>query len=268
MRTSIDEVIAELDDVIARAIDQRDAAGYFAVLYRKVTATIRDGLATGFFDDAERMERLDVLFAERYLEAVQAHRDGGRPTDAWSLAFEAGDRWRPLVLQHLLIGINAHINLDLGIAAAKCSPGPELAELRADYDRVNGVLAAMTASVQTDLARISPWIGVLDRIGGRTPDELIRFSIVAARAGAWAFATELAAEPGSRWPAMIHERDLRVAQVGERVLHPGPLMSSGLLLIRLRERGDVASNLELLRTASQPSFETIEARVEELSLQP
>ncbi|MFP4635849.1 MAG: DUF5995 family protein, partial [Nitriliruptoraceae bacterium] len=67
MRTSIDEVIAELDDVIARAIAQRDAAGYFAVLYRKVTATIRDGLATGFFDDAERMERLDVLFAERYL---------------------------------------------------------------------------------------------------------------------------------------------------------------------------------------------------------
>ena len=155
----IDDVLARLDDVIARAIVDGDACGYFAVLYRKVTAKVKEGIGDGYFDDAERMERLDVLFAERYLEAIAAHRVDRTVTASWQLTFEAGQRWRPLVLQHLLVGINAHINLDLGIAAARCSPGSELPGLRRDYDRINATLAAMVASVQQDLQKVSPWMG-------------------------------------------------------------------------------------------------------------
>ncbi len=265
---TVDDVIAELDAVVERSISEGDACGYFAVLYRKVTAKIKDGLAAGFFDDAERMERLDVLFAARYLDAVAAHRGGGRPTDSWALTFAAGQRWRPLVLQHLLVGINAHINLDLGIAAARCAPGAELAGLRRDFDRVNAVLAAMITRLESDLRTVSPWMGLLDHIGGRTRTELVRFSIVAARAGAWQFAVELADAPTSRWPAAIEERDRRVARVGGLVLRPGAWMSAGLLLIRLRERSDVAANLELLRAGAEPSFEDIEAAVEEPTLGP
>ena len=80
---------------------------------------MKDALEAGAFDDADRMERLDTLFADRYLDAVAA-RSAGRPaTASWELTFAAAQRWRPLVLQHLLVGINAHINLDLGIAAAR-----------------------------------------------------------------------------------------------------------------------------------------------------
>ena len=265
---TVDDVLAGLDEVVERSIHEGDVCGYFAVVYRKVTAKIKEGLAAGFFDDPERMERLDVLFAARYLDAVAAHRVGGRPTDSWALTFDAGDRWRPLVLQHLLVGINAHINLDLGIAAARCAPGSQLAGLRRDFDRVNAVLAAMITTLEADLRAVSPWMGLLDHIGGRSRTELVRFSIVAARAGAWQFATELAEEPTSRWSVPIEERDRRVAAVGRRVLRPGAWMSAGLLLVRLRERSDVAANLKLLRDGAEPSFEVIEAAIEGPTLKP
>ena len=261
--TGIDQVLARLDEVVAAAIDDRDRCGYFAVLYRKVTAKVKEGLEAGFFDDAARMERLDALFAERYLDAIAARRAGTPATASWQLTFEAGPRWRPLILQHLLVGINTHINLDLGIAAARCSPGSELPALRRDFDRINAILAAMIATFQEDLRRISPWLGLLDRFGARTQTELVRFSIVAARAGAWRFVTELATAPAAGWDTRIEDRDRRVAAVGERVLHPGPWMSTGLLLARLREQDDVRANLEVLLGAATPSLDAVARHVDE-----
>jgi hypothetical protein len=260
--TTIDEALAGMDAVIERARAEGDRIGYFAVLYRKVTAKVKEGIEAGFFDDAERMVRLDCLFADRYLEAVATRDRGGAPTRSWALTFAAGPRWRPLILQHLLVGINAHINLDLGIAAARCSPGDELAGLRRDYDRINAILATMIATIQADLLEISPWMRLLDRVGARTQSEVVRFSIVTARAGAWRFATDLAGSPPAEWDAAIATRDRAVAAVGERVLHPGPWMSAGLLAVRLRERGDVADHLDLLLGASEPSLAMAAARVD------
>jgi hypothetical protein len=266
--TTIDEVLAGMDAVIADARERGDRRGYFAVLYRKVTAKVKEGVEAGFFDDGERMVRLDCLFADRYLDAIAAADAGRTPRRSWELTFDAGERWRPLILQHLLIGINAHINLDLGIAAARCSPGDELPDLRRDYDRVNAILAAMIATIQEDLQQVSPWLRWLDRFGARTQTELIRFSTVAARAGAWRFATSLAATEPSRWDAAIAERDRRVADVGQLVLRPGTWMSAGLLAVRLREPGDVRSNLNLLLGAREPTLADADARVDAPDLRP
>jgi hypothetical protein len=255
---TIDDVLAGLDAVVAEARREGDRRGYFAVLYRKVTAKVKDGLAEGYFDDPARMERLDVLFAERYLDAVAGDRAGDPVTDSWRLTFDAAVRRRPLILQHLLVGINAHINLDLGIAAARCAPGDELPGLRRDYDRINAILAAMITSVQQELRQVSPWLGLLERIGARTQTELVRFSIVAARAGAWQFAEQLTITPTPRWDAAIGARDRRVAAVGRRVLHPGRWMAAGLALVRLRERDDVRANLDVLLGADVPTFAAID----------
>lgn len=258
---TIDDVLAGLDRVIERAVAAGDRTAYFAALYRKVTAQVKEQIDAGFFDDPDRMVRLDVLFADRYLDAVAASDRGETPTASWALTFAAGPQRRPLILQHLLVGINAHINLDLGIAAARCAPGDGLAELRADYDRVNAILAAMVAAISADLRRVSPWMGLLDVVGARSQTEVVRFSIVTARAGAWRFATALAATPDASWPPLIDDRDRRVAAVGERVLRPGPWFGAALLLARLRERQDLAANVELLLGVPVPTREELEANV-------
>lgn len=149
---TIGEVLDALDGVVARSLEQPSRLGYFAVVYRSVTK-VAEGIATLVFEDGERMERLDVAFASRYLSALALHEEGRRPTRSWEVAFDTAASARPIVLQHLLVGINAHINLDLGIAAAETAPGASLPELRRDFDRINETLALVMARVERDLAR-------------------------------------------------------------------------------------------------------------------
>jgi hypothetical protein len=259
--STVEEVIAALDGMIVRAKQEGSRLGYFAAIYRKVTAKVLEGIESGFFDDAERMRRLDVAFANRYLTAVQQHWDGVMPTKAWDVAFQAASTTRPIVLQHLLVGINAHINLDLGIAAAETAPGPALARLRGDFDRINEILASLLGGIEADLAEISPWIGLLDRIGGRHDEELVKFSIEVARTEAWRFATELAPLAREHWPGPIGARDARAARLAGTVLNPGWL-SVGLLLIRTRETRDVRRNIEVLSRVPAPDLRAVEAAVQ------
>jgi hypothetical protein len=75
------------------------------------------------------------------------------------------------------VGISAHLNLDLGIAAAETAPAHALAGLRRDFDRINEIIASLITHVEHDIAEVSPWIGLLDRIGGRHDEEIVRFSM-------------------------------------------------------------------------------------------
>jgi hypothetical protein len=257
---TIADVLERLDAMIARAIDQGNRIGYFAAIYRQVTAKIAEGIDAGFFDDGERMERLDVVFANRYLAAVEAYDQGRRPTRSWELALRATGAARPLIVQHLLLGMNAHINLDLGVATASVAPGAELPRLRRDFDRINEILAALVAGIEDDLSELSPWIGLLDRLGGRHDEEVIWFSIEVARAQAWRFATELAPLAPDDWAGPIAARDARVAHLARKIRNPGWL-GVKLLLIRARESNDVARNIRVLCGVTPPDLETVEARV-------
>ena len=136
---TIDEVIQQLDDIVDMAYRQKSRLGYFAALYRKVTLKVKEGIGGGIFEDGERMERLDVIFANRYLNAIEQYQSNEMPTRSWQLTFETSKHWWPIVLQHLLLGMNAHINLDLGIAAAKTSPGDAIIDLKEDFKKINEI---------------------------------------------------------------------------------------------------------------------------------
>src|SRR5438132_477142 len=116
---TIDDILLQLEDIITESIRTNNRAGYFAALYYKVTASVKEGIAGGRFENGPRMERLDVIFASRYLDALNAWKNGGPVTGSWRAAFEATKKSSLLVLQQLLLGMNAHINLDLGIAAVE-----------------------------------------------------------------------------------------------------------------------------------------------------
>src|SRR3954470_23923484 len=173
---SIDEVIARLDAIIERSIVERDRLGFFAVLYRTVTAAVKEGIAAGRFEDGPRMERLDVAFANRYLEAFHPHRAGGVPGASWRVAFGAGKSHRAVILQHLLLGMNAHINLDLAIAAAQVCPGDSIIGLERDFNEINAVLASLETGLEEEVCSLSPWIDRLDHIDPRAGRVVANFS--------------------------------------------------------------------------------------------
>lgn len=244
---TIDEVIQELESIIEWARSHTSRLGYFAALYRKVTIKVKEGIAEGFFDDGERMERLDVVFGNRYLEAFDQYQNNTPPTRSWQIAFEAAQRWWPIVLQHLLLGMNAHINLDLGIAAAKTSPGDAIHELKNDFMKINEILAAQVDEVQRELGNIWPALGLLDRLAGRTDEALINFSMRKARDHAWQVAEEMAFLEKPDHISKIHALDTGVAALGQRVRHPGATIGAVITTIRLGERGSIPQIIDILR---------------------
>lgn len=255
------EAADELEQVVDRAAADGSRNGYFAAMYLTVTRSIEQGIAAGFFDDGERMDAFTAAFAGHYFAAVAARDAAGEePPRCWQTAFETAERYRPIALQHLLLGINAHINLDLGIATAETARGGELAALRGDYDRINEILAAVMDSVRDRLGTVSPWLGLIERLRLRHDDVLLRFSLEAARAHAWWFAIELDGLDREQWAGPIKSRDQRIAALGRRVARPGWL-SAVLVPIRLRESNDAAAVIEVLRGTEPADFATLEQRL-------
>jgi hypothetical protein len=245
--TTIDGVIARLDAIVDDCERRGDRLGYFAALYGRVTRAVRDGIAAGRFQDGPRMERLDVTFACRYLDAYDTHARGGRPTHAWAQAFAAAADDDHIVLQHLMIGMNAHIDLDLGIAAARTCPGAALAGLRGDFDRINDILAALTPIVEHEIDEESPGFRVLTSCAPALELKLAGVGMRGARDLAWRLATELAPLGPEQQEWVIGVRDLEAVALGEAVLCPGPLVYA----IRSCESRDVRHNIRVLAQGEQ-----------------
>jgi len=250
--TTIDGVIDSLTRIIDAAVAQNSRLGYFAALYRTVTIRVKEGIAAGRFEDGSRVERLDVVFANRYLEAFEEFRKGRPVTGSWRVAFEAAAAWSPIVLQHLLLGMNAHINLDLGIAAAEVAPGAQLPGLKNDFNRINDVLFELIHTMEERVAGVSPWIGLLATLGGRTDDQIVRFNLTAARALSWRTAGLMAGLPAGARPGSIARLDTVVETLGRAILRPGPLLRAGLWVIRSRESSEVARVVEVLSSPATP----------------
>jgi hypothetical protein len=245
---TIDEVIAQLDDMIARSIREQSRLGYFAALYRKVTVKVKEGIAEGRFEDGPRMERLDVTFANRYLEAMDQFRRGQQSTQCWLVSFKAAAAWRPIILQDLLLGMNAHINFDLGIAAAEICPGDELPSLRHDFNEINNILAALVGQVESEINEVSPWINFLDHIDPKADTAIVNFSMDKARSCAWDLATKLAPLSPSQWKPLLDIRDIEMTALADLIWHPiGLLFKLALIMIRSRESSDVARVIGVLK---------------------
>jgi hypothetical protein len=244
---SLDGVVEAIANVVLEAKNSGSRVGFFAAMYSGVTVRVRAGVEAGLFEDGPRMERLATTFAARYLDALNQFRRGDRPTRCWDFAFRSAEMWRPLILQHLLLGINAHINLDLGIAAAQTSPGDDLPDLRKDFVEINRVLSHQVNGIRETIGDLSPWIGLLDRVDPNAGRALVNFSIERARDQAWTVAELLAGLPEARWAGHVDVLDRNALSLARLVRDPpGVILKAGLRLIRVREVNDVRQAMERL----------------------
>lgn len=250
-----DDTIAALTSIVEPCARRGDRVGYFAAMYLAVTNTVRARAEAGAFEDAARMERFVTGFAGRYLDAHDAWRAGAPCPLSWRGAFEAAGRWRPVILQHLLLGMNAHINLDLGVTASMLGEGGPLDAVRPDFDAINDVLAELVDGCQGALGQVSPWLGLVDRIGGEHDETIINFSLALARRQAWSVAVRLASMSGAERDAEIAAVDRATGGVAHRIAHPGFAASAALAVVRVRERaapGEVMSLLAAVRPPATP----------------
>src|SRR5215207_1603545 len=248
---TIEGIIARLERLIDDALRGRRRIGYFAALYERVTSNVRRALVAGdVFRDNPRMERLDVVFADRFLAAWDAFSAGREPTASWRVAFRALDDPGPLVVQHLMLGMNAHINLDLGIAAATAAPTPqELQSLKPDFMTINDILGRLLGVVELELGQICPRFKRAQRLTFFAPhleERLFGFGMGAARDLAWLFAEQLVAAGEGNWEHHIAKRDAETAVVGQTLYPLRGFAAHVARWIHSSECKDVRTNIQII----------------------
>lgn len=245
---TIQDVIAELEAISSLAVSEGARYGYFATLYLGMTRSVRDALGKGLYDNDTRMEHLCVVFAQRYLDAFSTWRAGKPPTRSWAIAFSQGQRDEITSIQHLLLGVNAHINLDLGIATSMVASGSDINLVKRDYDSINATIASLFNVVKSKLRTISWPIRFLDDMGGSVDDRIATFSIRIARDEAWRFANTLHTWPAFDHAKLIAERDAAIATFAQRIIDPGFTANLVLRPVKWAEPRDVRKILATLQS--------------------
>lgn len=245
---TIEEVLKCLDEIIAWSKASNSRMGYFAMLYRSMTAAVQRGIQTNLFADAKRMEQLDIVFAKRYLDAWFCYQNKKACSASWKAAFDASLNQKLTVVQHLLLGINTHINLDLGIAAAKVSEGKDIFLLQADFEKINDIIASLTSKTYDALCRLWFPLRFLGTITNNRHDAVVNFSITKARETSWANAVALSACTPQTHENYVQLIDDGVVLLANKIANPGRYLNFLLLPVLYMENKSVAKNIELLQT--------------------
>lgn len=249
---TIDDVLLRMDEIVADCKQQNSRIGYFAILYRQVTRRIKQGILDLEFENNPRMERLDILFAGRFIDAYETWNSGQKPTQSWIEAFEASKSSKHLVLQNLFLGINAHINLDLGISAVETMENEPLEGIQNDFNKINSILAELVDGVKENISKVSPVFGLLIPVAKGRDEMLLNFSIELARDGAWKYAGEYYKATDREF--LIEDRDKKISKLARKLINPGKFLSFLIKIVGLAEWKSVAKTMDQLDIVAQKAI--------------
>ncbi|AZB09004.1 hypothetical protein EG344_09300 [Chryseobacterium sp. G0162] len=245
---TIEEVLKRLDEIIIWCKENKSPAGYFACTYRIMTAHVLKGIQQKKFEDNPRMTTLDIAFAQRYLEAWENYSNGKKCTNAWYIAFEATKNKDLLILQHIFLGMNAHINLDLGISAATIMPYRKINPLKKDFENINTVIASINQKVQDSLNKICYPVNLIDKLSNGKDNAVLDFAISRARDTSWATAVIASNTPNFLREQVINIVDYAAAKVATQILNPKILTPPLLKELKKCESSDIVKNIEILES--------------------
>lgn len=221
-------VVANMEQHIARWESERDARSIFLSCYRLMTINMYQALEEGQFVDPTWVGALLEHFASYYFVALEAYEaDDPCTPEAWQIAFKAAKQTNLSPIQHLLLGVNAHINYDLVLAEVDLLDS-EWAELtseqrgrrQADHERVNQVIGETIDAVQdTILEPLQPRLEILDRLMGGLDEWLVSRLIRHWRAEVWEAAVNFLETPDPDSRASLRRiRSTQVARLADAIL--------------------------------------------------
>jgi Family of unknown function (DUF5995) len=234
---AIVELMARMDHSLA-AFGPNDARRHFLGVYRRTAEAVGEEIVSGGFLDGEWVERWDVIFANLYLDALDAWNAGEPTPGPWEVAFQtARDRPDMQPLRQILFGLNAHINYDLpqaliGAITDEEFDDPVLVARRArDHEHIDAVLLARVGAedelIEGKRTLVDRILTPLNRIGTK------RF-LVEARQKVWRNARALSAARREGPEALLRRIDeldrLSAARVAD-------LVAPGQVILKLARKG-------------------------------
>jgi hypothetical protein len=251
---SVTAAVEGLSELETRLRAREDRRAVFLTIYERMTRAVRDGIEGGRFADADWMRDYTTTFANYYRRAFLAFERGrlGAVPDPWRVAFGTASRGDRLVVQDAFLGVNAHINYDLGLALRDVGIDPDREQKYADHRAIDEILGQLVDAQQTALAELyAPDIDDIDSALGRLDETLTLHSLTAGRQRAWWTAVVLTDAPWSPVRGLARSV-LRTTATGAAFLVRGPDLDPGIvrqLRIAERDRLDLETVLGRVGTA-------------------
>jgi hypothetical protein len=217
---TVAEVIATMKAIDA-LLPEQDGLKWFNRMYLMVTESVNAKPPGGAWQNPAWLERLDVVFAGFYFDAL-ADLVASRETAAsWRALFAA--RFTPGIdrIQYAIAGMNAHINHDLALALLKTdadmnviptADGPE----HRDFESVNVLLNDLMPSVLKMLATDA--LGYIAQDTGKIGRILAYWNVCRARDLAWEFANHLRNLTGVAYDTALDVQDAFTGALGRAIL--------------------------------------------------
>jgi hypothetical protein len=192
--TSVGAVVALMTS-IDTSLAPDEGVNWFNKLYRRVTERVALALDENIFENRAFVDRLDVVFANLYFEALRAFlHDRESVPRAWAPLFDGNAERGIAPIQFALAGMNAHINRDLMVAVVRvCEEmGLEVGDdspHKRDYDRLNPILQEVETSVRAWF--LEGFVADFDSVFEKVDTIVANWSLVEARDAAWNHAQTL-----------------------------------------------------------------------------
>lgn len=232
MAVEVADLLLRMEHELAELEGSGDPARFFLGTYLRTTRAVSDALDNGTFEDPDWVAELDVVFAGLYLDALAAHRrDPASAPATWRRAFAADPSLAPEA--HVLLGVHAHINVDLPQALISTIPAEDFADSvrctkrRRDHGRIDRVLASRVAAEDLALERAGGHRSPLDRLIKPLNRTAVRRFLREARKTVWANTAVLhrARDDGQAClERRVAELDLAGAERVGELLRPGPVL--------------------------------------------
>ncbi len=171
------------------ALPNDDGLKWFNLLYLKVSEGVRDNPPPAGWEAPQWLERLDVIFANLYFDAIiNWQHNPAQVARSWVPLFESRGRQDIMRVQFALAGMNAHINHDLPIALVRVDseqgvePSRGAPEHR-DFEYVNNILDAVETKMKPYIA--TGIIGQIDQDLSEIDDVIAMWNVRKARETGW-----------------------------------------------------------------------------------
>jgi phage gp36-like protein len=192
---SIPDIVTGLTALEAHLYQSKDRRAVFTSAYLTMTREIASRVEDRQFNEADWVNTYTVAFGNLFRAAFLASETGSADVPApWQIAFETAASARGLIIQDLLLGMNAHINHDLALALFEASIEVNREARRADHFAVNEAIRHAVDAVQASVAdRYGRVFAIVDSVLHRLDEDVSVFSIEKARLNAWTSALALTA---------------------------------------------------------------------------
>jgi Family of unknown function (DUF5995) len=152
---TIVHVLHELDRRSESLPAEMEFRRTFIATYWRTTEAVGRSIEDGGFEDPAWVTAWDAAFADLFFVAHDDDLAGEAPPRPWRLTFRPSTELNRL--QHLLLGMNAHINFDLPQALLAVITDDDFADpvlidrRRRDHERIDRILASRVAAEDDEL---------------------------------------------------------------------------------------------------------------------